>query len=166
MRMSEKTLQISSICLILIFSAAIFWLYAKQPQNFQEVMSKAAVSTGTYSIDESEFARGLSFFRQDDFGAARESFVKADPEKRDAATQFYIAYSFYRQGFGKVYDDDALFKQGMEAANLAISLKPGLRIEDENLKMKTPQELKTELQKGLEITVEDLNPLKVLRERK
>ncbi len=164
--MSEKTLQIISIVMILIFSAGILWLYVKQPQNFQEVVSKAAVTAGTYSIDEAQLKRGKDMFRQDNFAAARESFAKADPEKRDAAVQFYIAYSFYRQGFGKVYDDDALFKQGLEAANLAAALKPDLRVEDEDLKMKTPQELKIELQKGLEITVEDFNPLKLTRERK
>jgi tetratricopeptide (TPR) repeat protein len=164
--MNEKTLQIISIGLVLLFSAFILWLYAKQPQSLQEVVSKAAVTAGAYNIDENEFGRGLGLFRQDNFAAARESFAKADPEKRDAKAQFYTAYSYYRQGFGRVYDDDTLFKQGLEAANQAIALKPDLKIEDENLKMKTPQELKTELQSGLEITAGDFNPLKLTRERK
>jgi hypothetical protein len=165
--MNEKTIQILSVLLILVFGGVIVWIYAKQPQNFQEVVSKAAVSTGTYGIDEAEFKRGLELFRQDNFSAARESFAKADPEKRDAKVQFYAAYSFYRQGFGRVYDDDALFKQGLEAVNAALALKPGLRIDDdENLKMKTAQELKAELQNGLEVTVQDFNPLKLTRERK
>ncbi len=165
--MNEKTIQILSVLLVLAFGGAIVWIYARQPQNFQEVVSKAAVSTGTYGIDEAEFKRGLELFRQDNFSAARESFAKADPEKRDAKVQFYAAYSFYRQGFGRVYDDDALFKQGLEAVNTALALKPGFKIEDdENLKMKTAQELKAELQNGLEVTVEDFNPMKLARERK
>jgi tetratricopeptide (TPR) repeat protein len=164
--MNEKTIQILSVLLVLLAGGFIVWLYAKQPQNLQEVVSKAAVSAGAYRIDETEFQRGLAFFRQDNFPAARESFAKADPERRDAKVQFYAAYSFYRQGFGKVYDDDALFKQGMETVNIAIALDPGLKSDDENLKMKTPQELKTELQKGLEVTVEDFNPMKLTRERK
>jgi len=40
---------------------------------------------------------------------ARDFFQKADPENRDAKTQYYIAYSYYRQGWGKLYNDDALF---------------------------------------------------------
>ncbi len=165
--MNEKTIQILSVLLVLASGGAIVWIYAKQPQNLQEVVSKAAVSTGTYGIDEAEFGRGLALFRQDNFPAARGSFAKADPEKRDAKVQFYTAYSFYRQGFGRVYDDDALFKQGIEAVNAALALKPQLKIEDdENLKMKTPQELKAELQNGLEVTVEDFNPMKLTRERK
>jgi hypothetical protein len=164
--MNEKTIQILSVLTVLFVGGFIVWLYAKQPQNLQEVVSKAAVSTGAYRIDENEFQRGLTFFRQDNFPAARESFAKADPEKRDAKVQFYTAYSFYRQGFGKVYDDDALFKQGMETVNTVIALDPALKSDDENLKMKTPQELKTELQKGLEVTVEDFNPMKLTRERK
>lgn len=152
--------------LVLVFGGLIVWIYAKQPQNFQEIVSKAAVSTGTYSVDESEFKRGLELFRQDNFSGAREAFAQADPEKHDARVQFYTAYSFYRQGFGKVYDDDTLFKQGLGTVNSVIASKPDLKIEDENLKMKTPQELKAELQKGLEVTIEDFNPLKLTRERK
>jgi hypothetical protein len=165
--MNEKTIQILSVLLVLAGGAAIVWIYAKQPQNLREVVSKAAVSTGAYGIDEAEFKRGLELFRQDNFPGARESFAKADPEKHDARVQFYTAYSFYRQGFGKLYDNDALFKQGLEAVNASLALKPDLKIEgDEDLKMKTPPELKAELQKGLEVTVEDFNPMKLTRERK
>jgi tetratricopeptide (TPR) repeat protein len=164
--MNEKTIQIISVLLIGISGGLIFWVYTKQPQNLQEMVSKAAVSTGTYGVNETEFKRGLELFRQDNFTVAREAFDKADPEKHDAKVQFYAAYSFYRQGFGKVYDDDTLFKQGLEAINRAIALGPDLKADDENLKMKTPQEVKAELQKGLEVTVEDFNPLKLTRERK
>ena len=96
--MNEKTIQILSVLMILMAGTLIVWVYAKQPQNLQEVVSKAAVSTGTYQIDETEFNRGLALFRQDNFMGAREAFAKADPEKRDAKLQFYTAYSFYRQG--------------------------------------------------------------------
>jgi tetratricopeptide (TPR) repeat protein len=164
--MNEKTIQVISVSLTLIFGGLIVWVYAKQPQNFQEIVSKAAVSTGAYGIDDAEFKRGLELFRQDNFSGARESFAKADPEKRDAKAQFYAAYSFYRQGFGKVYDDDSLFKQGMEGIDRVIALNPDLRIDDENLKMKNPQEVKAELKKGLEVTMEDFDPRKLTRERK
>jgi len=41
-----------------------------------------------------------------------------------------------------------------------------LTVEDPELKIHTPSELKAELQSGLERTAEDFNPLKVFRERK
>jgi hypothetical protein len=164
--MNEKILQILSIAMIAVMFAFILWVYSRQPQNFQEVVSKAAVTAGTYGIDDTEFKRGIELFRQDNFTGARESFAKADPERRDAKVQFYTAYSFYRQGFGKLYDDDKLFQQGMAATDHVIALDTGLRIDDDNLQMKTPQELKAELQDGLQVTADDFNPLKHLRERK
>ena len=164
--MNEKTIQILSVLMVLAFGGLIVWIYAKQPQNLREAVSKAAVSTGTYGIDDAEFKRGVDLFRQDNFPGARESFAKADPEKHDARVQFYAAYSFYRQGFGRVYDDDTLFKQGLERVNFVIAANPEFRVDDDNLKMKTPQELKSELEKGLEITLEDFDPRKLTRERK
>ena len=43
---------------------------------------------------------------QGPFPPARAMFDEADPEKRDGRTQFYIAYSFYRQGWGRFSNDD------------------------------------------------------------
>ena len=53
---------------------------------------------------------------------------RADPAGRDALTQFYIAYTYYRQGWGRVYNDDALFKNGLEAVDRAIALAPDHRL--------------------------------------
>ena len=164
--MSEKTLQIISIVLIVGFSGLILWIYAQQPQSFQEVMSKASVTAGTYAIDETEFKRGVELFRADNFTGARDSFGKADPEKRDARTQFYLAYSYYRQGWGRVSNDDALFTSGLESVNRAIAADPAYRAADASLLIKTPAELKNELQEGLKVTADDFNPLKLVRERK
>jgi hypothetical protein len=164
--MSEKTLQIISIVLIVGLSGLVLWIYAQQPQSLQEVVSKASVTVGTYAIDEAEYKRGVELFRADNFSGARDSFARADPEKRDAKAQFYTAYSFYRQGFGKVYDDDTLFKQGIASVDRVITIDPDLKVSDEDLQMKSAQELKLELQKGTETTVEDFNPLKLLRKRK
>jgi hypothetical protein len=97
---------------------------------------------------------------------ARDAFSKADTERRDAKTQFYIAYSFYRQGWGRVSNDDALFKQGLEAVSRVITLDNNFKSDDANLQLKTPVELKAELEQGLQVTIEDFNPLKVFRERK
>ena len=175
--MKEKHIQILGIALTTVYGVFVAWLYLVEPKNLREVSTKAQttienvttgtqVIVGTYEIDKTKFDDGLNAFRQDNFVAARDYFQRADPERRDAKTQFYIAYSFYRQGFGKVYNDDALFKQGLEQTDFVVSLDKNFKSDDNNLQIKTPVELKNEFEEGLKTTADDFNPLKVLRERK
>jgi hypothetical protein len=164
--MKEKYLQISGVCLSIIYFAFIVWLYTNEPKTFSEVASKATVTVGTYEIDQAKFNEGLNLFRKENYVAARDGFQKADPERRDAKTQFYIAYSFYRQGWGRVSSDDALYKQGLETVNRVIVLDTDFKSDDADLKLKLPVELKNEFEQGLQTTADDFNPLKVLRERK
>ena len=175
--MNEKHIQILGIFMTTFYAIFIAWLYAVEPKSLEEfstkaqttienVTTKTQVAIGTYEIDQAKFDDGLRAFRQDNFILARDSFERADAEKRDAKTQFYIAYSFYRQGFGKLSSDDALFRQGLEQTNRVIALDKNFKSEDADLQMKTPVELKNEFEEGLRVTAGDFNPLKVLRERK
>ena len=166
--MQHRLIQSVGIAWTLLYAVFVIWLYSTEPRTFKEVASGASVVAGTYRVDQEKFDEGLRLFRSEQFRAARDEWGRADPEQRDARTQFYIAYAFYREGWGRVYNDDALFKQGLDAANRAINLAPQgtLRVDDSDLEMHTPAELKAELQQGLERTVDDLNPLKVLRKRK
>ncbi len=164
--MKEKHIQILGIALSLVYGALVVWLYAQQPKTFAEVATKATVTVGTYEVDRAKFEEGLRFFRADNFIAAREAFRQADPERRSAEVQFYDAYSYYRQGWGRVSNDDALFRQGIEAAGRVAALAPDYRSADANLQLKTAVELKNELEQGLRVTADDFNPLKVFRERK
>ena len=152
----------------IVYAAAVVWLYATEPQSVREVATRASVAAGTYEVDAARFRAAQDLFRREQFRAARDEWSRADPARRDARTQFYIAYAFYREGWGRVYNDDALFRQGLDAVNLAISLAPegALTVDDTELKMQTAAELKTELEQGLERTASDFNPLKVFRERK
>lgn len=175
--MKEKHIQILSIVFASVYAVLIAWLYWAEPKNLQEVSTKAQttienvttktqVAIGTYEIDQAKFNEGLRAFRQDNFIVARDNFEKADTERRDAETQFYIAYSFYREGWGRISNDDALFKKGLEQTNSVIALDKNFKSDDANLQMKTPVELKNELEQGLQLTASDFNPLRVLRERK
>lgn len=175
--MKEKYIQILSLVLIVFYGTVVAWLYWAAPKNLEEVSIKAketvetattkgSIVIGTYEVDQTKFSDGLKAFREDNFVAARSFFENADPEHRDAKTQFYIAYSFYRQGFGKLYNDDALFKQGLDQVNRVILVDKNFKSDDANLQMKTPAELKNEFEEGLKITVEDFNPFKLTRERK
>ena len=175
--MKEKYIQVSGIILTVIYGVFIAWLYWAEPKNLEEVSVKAKTTIenvatkgqiviGTYKIDQAKFTEGLTAFRQDNFIAARDNFEKADPERRDARTQFYLAYSFYRQGFGRISNDDALFRQGLEQLNRVIQLDNNFKSDDANLQLKTPVELKNEFEEGLKITASDFNPLRLVRERK
>jgi hypothetical protein len=133
-----------------------------------QVTGGLASGVGAYRIDEQAFADGLQFFRRDQFMEARSAFGRADPAERDARTQFYIAYSYYREGWGRFYSSDALFARGLEAVNKASALAPAGRlvVDDPDLQMHTADELKAELERGLRRDLSDLNPLRVFQQRK
>ena len=150
------------------YASVIVWLYSAQPQTMAEVTGGLASQVGVYRIDEQAFSDGLTFFRRDQFDEARAALARADPAQRDARTQFYIAYSFYRQGWGHVYNDDRLFAEGLKAVDRAIALAPQHRlvVEDPDLGMHSADELRAELQRGLTRDASDLNPLRLFRARK
>ena len=166
--MHSKLIQVGGFASSIAYAAFIVWIYATEPRTFKEVTTSAEVAAGTYEINQERFNSALNLFRREQFRAARDEWQQADPAQRDARTQFYIAYSFYREGWGRVYFDQALFKQGVEAVNRAIALSPpnALPIDDPDLQMHTTAELKAELEEGLESSWGDVNPLKVLRTRK
>jgi hypothetical protein len=166
--MRHRLIQSVGVAWTLLYAALVVWLYASAPQSVGEVATRASVAAGTYEVDRARFEAGRELFTREQYRAARDEWARADPARRDAVTQFYTAYAFYREGWGRVYNDDALFRQGLEAVTLAISLAPdgALSVDDPNLKMRTAAELKAELEQGLEQTAGDYNPFKVFRERK
>ena len=166
--MREAVFQGVGIVTTLAYGALIAWLYATAPRSMGEVAAGVRVAAGSYQIDAARFDSGLRLFRAEQFRAARDEWGRADPAQRDARTQFYIAYAFYREGWGRVYKDDALYRQGVEAVDRAITLSPSapLTVADPLLQMHTAAELKAELEKGAEGRWDDLNPLKILDPRK
>jgi hypothetical protein len=151
-----------------VYAAAIVWAYASQPQTRAEAIGGLASTIGAYRVDEPSFRHAVELFRQDRFAEARASFERADPAHRDAPTQFYIAYSFYREGWRRFYSDDALYRQGLEAVNRAIALTPGqaLSVDDPQLMMHTAEELRGELERGLRTDASDFNPMRAFSPRK
>jgi tetratricopeptide (TPR) repeat protein len=167
-RMQSKIIQVVGLALTIAYAAFIVWIYATEPRTFTEVATSAEVAAGTYQINQEKFNSALDLFRREQFRAARDEWQRADPAQGDARTQFYIAYSFYREGWGRIYFDQELFKQGLEAVNRAIALAPAssLTVDDPNLRMHTAAELKTELEQGTESSWSDVSPFKVMRTRK
>jgi hypothetical protein len=165
--MSEITTRTLGLGFVVAYAALISWLFARQPQTIGQITGGLSAVVGTYTINDQAFADGLQFFRNDRFTEARLAFERADPAVRDARTQFYIAYSYYRQGWGRLYHDDRLYAEGLEAIGRAIDLAPGRRlvVDDPALGMHTGEEVKAELEAGLRREPSDLNPMRVFRKR-
>lgn len=164
----ERIIRVAGMAFTIGYAALIAWLFVRQPQTVAQITGGLAATIGAYRVDDQAFADGLRFFRNDQFVEARMAFTRADPAVRDARTQFYIAYSYYRQGWGRLYRDDALYAEGLAAIERALALAPDGRlvVDDENLKMRTAEELKVELEAGQRRDMSDLNPMRLLRERK
>jgi len=157
--MQRKIIQITGLVWTLLYASVIVWIYATEPRSFKEVATNSQVAVGTYEINQERFSNGLALFRRDQFRAARDEWTAADPAQKDARTQFYIAYAWYREGWGRVYYDNEFFRQGLEPNGM-------LTVDDPGLQMHTAGELKTELEQGTETSWKDLNPLKLFRQRK
>jgi hypothetical protein len=138
------------------------------PARLRRVATNSQVAAGVYEINQEKFNNALALFRREQFRAARDEWAGADPAQKDPRTQFYVGYACYREGWGRVYYDDALFKLGLEAVNRAIALAPNgtLVVDDPNLQMHSAAELKAELEQGTETGWKDVNPLKLFRQRK
>jgi hypothetical protein len=160
--------RVVGLALAILYTAIIGWLYVSQPRNRAEALGGLAAVVGTYRIDPVAFQEGLAFFRHDKFTEARSAFERADPAHRDAQTQFYIGYTFYREGWGRLYNDDRLFKLGLDAVTRAIEVAPGHRVavDDQTLGMRSGDELKAELERGLRREASDFNPMRVFEPRK
>lgn len=152
----------------LLYAGFIVWLYAIGPATMAEVTGGVAAGLNVYRADEQSFQEGLTLFRADQFEAARTAFDRSDPAKRDSRVQFYVAYSYYRQGWGRVWNDNALFTKGLEALDRAVSVASGGRVtvSDETLGIQNSDELRAELNDGLRRDASDFNPLRVMRKRK
>src|SRR4030095_12479975 len=122
--MREWAFQGAGIVSTLAYGAVIAWLYATAPRSLGDVATGARVAAGTYQVDPARFDAGLRLFRAEQFRAARDEWGRADPAQRDARTQFYVAYACYREGWGRVYKDDALYRQGLDAVHRGIAASP------------------------------------------
>jgi hypothetical protein len=166
--MKEPVVRGAGLAASLGYAAIVAWLYATQPQTVAQVTGGLASIVGTYKVDPQAFADGLRFFRGNQFVEARAALLRADPAERDPQVQFYIAYAYYREGWGRLYSDDVLFGKGIGAVDKAIALAPGGRlvVDDPDLQMHSADELRAELQRGLVRDASDFNPLRVFEKRK
>jgi tetratricopeptide (TPR) repeat protein len=166
--MRDSVVRTAGLVGTVLYGAAIVWMYAAQPQTVAEVTGGLTSTIGAYRVDQTAFDDGLAFFKRDQFEEARAALSRADPAGRDPLTQYYMAYSYYRQGWGRVYNDDALFKKGLDAVDRSIALASNHRlvVDDPDIGIQSADELRAELQRGLTRDASDFNPLRLLRPRR
>ena len=166
--MNETVVRAAGLGIAIVYACLIAWLFVRQPATFAEVTGGLTSAVGAYRVDQQAFDDGLRYFRNDQFSEARAAFERADPAHRDALTQFYIAYAFYREGWGRFYSDDRLYREGVEAVNRAIALAPEgrLMVDEPGQEIRSADELKAELERGLKVEASDLDPMRVFRARK
>ena len=166
--MPETTTRVLGLALAVAYAAFIGWLLVRQPQTIAQITGGLSSAIGTYKVDEQALADGLKFFRNDQFVEARMALARADPALRDARTQFYVAYSYYRQGWGRLSHDDRLYAEGLIAIDRAMTLAASGRlvVTDSDLAIHTAEELKAELEAGLRRDPSDLNPMRLFEVRK
>jgi hypothetical protein len=164
---SPAVIRLAGLAVAAIYAVFIVWVYAAQPRSLREMRGGVAASIGAYRIDAVAFDEGLRYFRTDRFAEARRAFARADPAQRDPRTQYYVAYAFLREGWGRVYADDALYRQAQIALQRALAASPDgvVRVDDPDLALKSSDEMAETLARGLRRDVSDLNPLAMLEKR-
>jgi hypothetical protein len=164
---SPAVIRVAGLAVTAAYATFVVWIYAAQPRTLREVRGGVAASIGVYRIDAAAFDEGLGYFRTDRFAEARRAFARADPAQRDPRTQYYIAYAFLREGWGRVYADDALYRQAEVALQraTAASTEGIVRVDDPDLTLKTSDEMAEALARGLRRDASDLNPLSMLEKR-
>jgi hypothetical protein len=164
---SPTGLRAIGLALSLLYAAAIVRVYVRQPATLPEVAGSLTASVGVYRIDQARFDAGLSYFRADKFLEARDAFAQADPARQDPKVQFYTAYSYLREGWGRVYNDPTLYRAGKATLDHAREIAPHgtILIDDPALRLHSAEELEAEFDRGLTHGVSDLNPMRLLRER-
>jgi tetratricopeptide (TPR) repeat protein len=164
---SPATIRLAGLAVTAVYAVFIVWVYAAQPRSLREMRGGVAASMGAYRIDAAAFDEGLRYFRTDRFAEARRAFARADPAQRDPRTQYYVAYAFLREGWGRIYADDALYRQAQIALQRALAASPDgvVRVDDPDLALKSSDEMAETLARGLRRDVSDLNPLAMLEKR-
>lgn len=167
-RLPPTAIRLAGLVVSVAYATLIIWVYVNQPRSIGDLRGGVQSSLGVYQIDREAFDKGVALFHEGKYRDARAAFAAADRDRQDPTVQFYVAYSFYRQGWGRFYHNNALFERGLEAVERAIALSPDgqVTVDDSNLVMHSSDELRTELEGGIRRDLSDLNPMRVLKERK
>jgi hypothetical protein len=136
------------------------WLYVRRPQSLAELKTQASVQITIYHVTQANFDEGIKEFDAGDYNSAIGQFKLADPAQADSTSQYYIAYSYYLLGRGRLFNDEDMFNKATEAVDRCLENAPNhiFEIDRSDLEIKNADTLREKLREGLRHTMSSLNP--------
>lgn len=163
----KRSLQITGLLVAILYGAFIVWLYVRQPRTFEEFKTQASIEVNSYQVKQENFDEAMKQFNEGRYEVAVEQFGIADPAASDPRTQFYIAYSYYMLGRGRIYDDNEKFEKGLAAIDRCLKHAPNniFEVDRSDLEIRNAGQLRQRFKEGLEVTPSDFNPLNILKKK-
>jgi len=163
----KTTIQITGLVITIIYASFIAWLYVRRPASLAELKTQAIVQANVYHINQPNFDEAMKDFDACDYNSAVGQLNLADPAQKDSTTQYYIAYSYYLLGRGRIFNDEDLFNKAIEADIRCLDNTPNhiFEIDRADLEIKNADTLRQKLIYGLKHTTSSLNPLNWFKKR-
>jgi tetratricopeptide (TPR) repeat protein len=157
----HRKVWIACTSLTALYGFIIVWLYVHQPQSLSELKVQASVQANVYHVNEPNFDEAIKEFDSGDYNSAIGQFKLADPAQKDPASQYYVAYSYYLLGRGRIFNDEDMFNKAIEAVNRCLDNAPDhiFQLDRADLEIKNADTLRQKLVEGLKHTLPSLNPL-------
>jgi len=157
----KAAVQISGLVITVLYASIIGWIYVRRPQSLAELKTQASVQANLYHISQENFDAAIKEFDAGDYNSAIGQFKLADPAEKDPSSQYYIAYSYYLLGRGRIFNDEDMFKRAIDAVNRCLDNAPNHIFETDraDLEIRNADTLRQKLVEGLKHTMPSLNPL-------
>ena len=157
----KAAVQISGLVIAILYASIIGWIYVRRPQSLAELKTQASVQANLYHISQENFDAAIKEFDAGDYNSAIGQFKLADPAEKDPSSQYYIAYSYYLLGRGRIFNDEDMFKRAIDAVNRCLDNAPNHIFETDraDLEIRNADTLRQKLVEGLKHTMPSLNPL-------
>src|SRR5262249_9180990 len=123
MRM-KRTIEVLGLATSVLYASFIVWVYARRPQSLAELKTQASIQANVYHINQQNFDEAIKEFDTGDYNSAIGQLKLADPAQKDPTSQYYIAYSYYLLGRGRIFNDEDMFNRAIEAIDRCLDNAP------------------------------------------
>jgi hypothetical protein len=157
----KRPIQIAGLVITVLYGSFIVWVYARHPQTLAELKTQASIQANVYRINQPNFDEALKEFDSRDYNSAIGQLKLADPAQKDPTTQYYIAYSYYLLGRGRIFNDEVMFNNAIAAVDRCLDNSPDhiFEMDRTDLEIRNADTLRQKLIDGLKYTMPSLNPM-------
>jgi hypothetical protein len=157
----RRAIQVAGLVVTILYGSFIVWVYARRPQTLAELKTQASIQASVYHINQQNFDEAIKEFNGADYNSAIGQLKLADPAQQDPPSQYYIAYSYYLLGRGRIFNDEDMFNNAIKAVDRCLDNAPNhiFEIDRSDLEIKNADTLRQKLIDGLKHTMPNLNPL-------